>query len=166
MGLEPSIFVVELFHSTTWVTGSWSRVCSIGLSWRMGYVTCVICLDLSSRQELNEPAVTSTSGMHMFYLHAASHGKRSTDLLRFQALRHSQNLIKNPRKPWTGSATIRTSHVASLTCFRCGLQDTGPQEYHPRPFKLQRSCSNALKTFAVTSQQQQQQSPQYQQHFL
>ncbi len=35
-GSESNNFVVKLFHLTTWVTGSRSRVCTIGLSWSMG----------------------------------------------------------------------------------------------------------------------------------
>ncbi len=41
VGSEPSISVVKLFHSTTWITGSRSRVCIIGLSWSMGSFSMV-----------------------------------------------------------------------------------------------------------------------------
>ncbi len=41
VGFEPSISVVKLFHLITSVPGSRSRVCTIGLSWRMGRFSMV-----------------------------------------------------------------------------------------------------------------------------
>ncbi len=41
VGSEPSISVVKLFHSTTWIMDSRSRVCTIGLSWMMGRFSMV-----------------------------------------------------------------------------------------------------------------------------